>query len=351
MSALGRARALARDVAGASGALALRHRLRNDATLTVLMFHRVVTPGTPPAARADPTYTMPAPLFAACLRFLARHYHVVPLAAVLASRAGGPALPKRALLITFDDGWADNLAVAAPLLRACGLPAALFIATAPVADPADCWWQEVLLRALREGRADFATLWSAAGAAPPVPSPPPAERGLHLLLRYAALDPAMRAAALAPYQDAAMAGEGRHMLRPDDLPALAEAGVTIGAHGADHVPLSLLADPAPDLAACRRALAAWLPEGAPPALSFPHGRYGPAAVAAARAAGFSLLFTSDTCLNALAAGRPAGLLGRISVEASGIADAAGRFAPARAATWLFHRPVRRLDDSLLRPAA
>jgi hypothetical protein len=158
MSALASPRAAARALAAASGALALRNR----ATLTALMFHRVVEPGTPAARHADVRYTLTAPVFAACLHFLAQHYSVVGLEAVLAARLGGAPLPPRALLITFDDGWADNLTVALPLLRARGLPAALFVATDPVADATPWWWQEVLLRALREGRTGFARACAAA---------------------------------------------------------------------------------------------------------------------------------------------------------------------------------------------
>lgn len=339
------ARAAARGLAAASGALALRHRLRNHATLTVLMFHRVTAPGSAAARHADPLYTIPAPLFAACLGFLARHYAVVSLAAVLASRAGGPALPPRALLITFDDGWADNLEVALPLLRAAGLPWVVFVASDPLLDPTPWWWQEVLLRALREGRAGFPALWAAGGGAP-CPEPPPGEREMRLLLQYGALDATRRAALLAPFLDG-VAAEGRQMLQPADLAALRAGGAEVGAHGAAHLPLSMLPDAAADLARARAALAPLLPGGRVATLSFPHGRYHAAALAAAQAAEFTLVFTSDACLNAAPSGRAAALLGRVSVETGGIADAAGRFSPARAATWLFHRPIRRLDDAAL----
>jgi peptidoglycan/xylan/chitin deacetylase (PgdA/CDA1 family) len=351
MSALASPRAAARALAAASGALALRHRLRNRATLTALMFHRVVEPGTPAARHADVRYTLTAPVFAACLHFLAQHYSVVGLEAVLAARLGGAPLPPRALLITFDDGWADNLTVALPLLRARGLPAALFVATDPVADATPWWWQEVLLRALREGRTGFAALWAAAGGAPRA-EPPPGAREHALLRHYGALDPAARAAALAPFLDDDLAREGRHMIAPADLGPLRAGGFAIGAHGAAHLPLSLLAEPSPDIARARAALAGWLAEGAPAAFSFPHGSYHDASLAAVWAAGFGLALTSDPCLNLAPGGRPASaLLGRISVDAGGITDAAGDFSAARMATWLFHRPIRRLEAGSARARA
>jgi peptidoglycan/xylan/chitin deacetylase (PgdA/CDA1 family) len=54
----------------------------------------------------------------------------------------GEALPARTVVLTFDDGFEDNLRVAAPLLRSRGLPATVYLATGllpgcpdPVADP------------------------------------------------------------------------------------------------------------------------------------------------------------------------------------------------------------------------
>lgn len=127
------------------------------------------------------------------------------------------------------------------------------------------------------------------------------------------------------------------MLRPGDLPALAAGKIAIGGHGASHLPLPALSDPAADLARCRRALGP-----AVTTLSFPHGRYTAASLAAARAAGFATLFTSDACLNAAPGGRPGRLLGRISVEARAITGPDGRFAPSRLATLLMHRPIKAL---------
>ncbi len=349
MNRLAAPRAAVRSLAAASGALALRHRWRNHATLTVLMFHRVVVPGTVSARRADPRYALTVPVFAACLRFVTRHYNVVGLADVVASHAGGPKLPPRALLITFDDGWADNLTEALPLLRAAGLPALLFVATDPVADPTPWWWQEVLLRTLRDGNASLAELWAATGSAPPAepPAESSGERQMRLLLHYGALSAEQRVAALTRWLDTELAVEGRHMITPADLAALCAGGVAIGAHGAAHLPMSQMPDAAADIARARSTLAGWLADGAPTTLSFPHGRYSAASLAATWAGGFKLVFTSDACLIPISQGRPeTALLGRIDVDGGGVTDAAGRFSAARTATWLFNRPIRRLAEQL-----
>jgi peptidoglycan/xylan/chitin deacetylase (PgdA/CDA1 family) len=308
------------------------------------MFHRVVASGSSAARTADPNYTLSADLFASCLAFFQRHYSVIGLDAVRASLAGGPALPPRALLITFDDGWRDNLEVALPLLRRAGLPSAIFLATDAVADPQPYWWQEILLRALRKGHATLGALWAAAGSGSDGP-PANCLPEYALLMRYAALPAAERLRPLTFYITG-MASEGRHMLATADLPALSAGGVAIGAHGAAHLPLSLLVGNAEaDLMRSRQALAE-LGHGcgvSTDTLSFPHGKYDAAVLRAAAAAGFRIMFTSDACLNAAPGGRPASaLLGRISIEALQISDESGALVPARLATWLFNRPVRRL---------
>ncbi|MEO0156529.1 MAG: polysaccharide deacetylase family protein, partial [candidate division WOR-3 bacterium] len=53
---------------------------------------------------------------------------------------GRTRLPKRAFLITFDDGYRDNLKVAAPILKELGIPALFFIPTEPINERRLGWW-------------------------------------------------------------------------------------------------------------------------------------------------------------------------------------------------------------------
>lgn len=52
-------------------------------------------------------------------------------------------LPRRAVAVTFDDGYADNLHVAQPTLRAYGIPATLFVTTDFLDRPSAMWWDEM----------------------------------------------------------------------------------------------------------------------------------------------------------------------------------------------------------------
>jgi peptidoglycan/xylan/chitin deacetylase (PgdA/CDA1 family) len=91
-----------------------------DRALRVLMYHKVNdVPENP--------LSVPVGVFdeqMAQLRELG--YHVVDLDAVLGYYGGGRPLPPRAVLITFDDGYHDNLENALDVLARNGYPAVLF---------------------------------------------------------------------------------------------------------------------------------------------------------------------------------------------------------------------------------
>jgi peptidoglycan/xylan/chitin deacetylase (PgdA/CDA1 family) len=92
-----------------------------ERTLRVLMYHKVNNVPENPLS-------VPVSVFdeqMAQLRELG--YTVVDLDAVLAHYGDGPPLPPRAVLITFDDGYHDNLANALDVLRRHGYPAVLFV--------------------------------------------------------------------------------------------------------------------------------------------------------------------------------------------------------------------------------
>lgn len=64
------------------------------------------------------------------LKHIKSNYNVIRLSDVLSHIRTGSPLPEKALLITFDDGYANNYTLAWPLLKAFNLPFAVF----PVAD-------------------------------------------------------------------------------------------------------------------------------------------------------------------------------------------------------------------------
>jgi peptidoglycan/xylan/chitin deacetylase (PgdA/CDA1 family) len=149
-----------------------------DRTLRVLMYHKVNDRSGEPA-------TVPTGRFAEQMDQLGRlGYAVVDLDAVLAHYLDGQSLPPRAVLITFDDGYRDNLENALPVLQRHGYPAVVF---APV---------------------------GFVGASNPLPHD----------------------------ERAARDGVVHPTVDWDELRALEAGGVRVESHGISHVPLSRLTD-------------------------------------------------------------------------------------------------------------
>ena len=100
----------------------------HDRSLRALMYHKVND--LPNNRMSIPTSLFDEQM--AQLRELG--YQVVDLDAVLAHYLDGAALPAGAVLITFDDGYRDNLLNAAPVLRRHGYAAVQFVPIAFVGE-------------------------------------------------------------------------------------------------------------------------------------------------------------------------------------------------------------------------
>jgi peptidoglycan/xylan/chitin deacetylase (PgdA/CDA1 family) len=79
---------------------------------------------------------------------LARDCRVLPLDELLGTPIHD--LPPRAVALTFDDGYLDNLEYAAPALERAGLPATFFLTTRWLEHPGEYWW-DTLERVLLVG--------------------------------------------------------------------------------------------------------------------------------------------------------------------------------------------------------
>ncbi len=49
-------------------------------------------------------------------------------------------VPRKGIVLTFDDGYADNLNIAKPLLEEIGIPATVFVATGYIGGQREFWW-------------------------------------------------------------------------------------------------------------------------------------------------------------------------------------------------------------------
>jgi peptidoglycan/xylan/chitin deacetylase (PgdA/CDA1 family) len=97
----------------------------------VLLYHRVSIGG------GEFRLSVTEPHFKEHLDVLARRAAIVPLGD-LADPGRRARLPRHAVAITFDDGYADNLHVVAPLLEEADAPASIFVTTGRLGQ--EFWW-------------------------------------------------------------------------------------------------------------------------------------------------------------------------------------------------------------------
>lgn len=208
--------------------------------LLVLMYHRVIDD-----PRADPFQLgmcVQKHRFAGQLAWLKNNTHVMPLDQAIARLLAGEPLPPRAVAITFDDGYRDNLTIAAPLLKQFGFPATVYVVTGGLEDSTPLWWDQVIAmmastpeQTLHTGALELAGL-------PPTLSLAAGQRRDSCILLLDALwscnAPQIRetltrlAALLKPSHDPLLSAK---RMSPQEIQALAAEGFSIGGHTITHV--------------------------------------------------------------------------------------------------------------------
>lgn len=81
--------------------------------------------------------------FARQLAALDRVATVVPLDVAVTTLATGGSLPPRAVALTFDDGYADGLTAAVPLLDRRGMHGTFFLVSDLVSGRSGAWWEDL----------------------------------------------------------------------------------------------------------------------------------------------------------------------------------------------------------------
>lgn len=110
-------KSLVKDLTYYSGILPIYHRFKNKKSLTVVLFHRVIDKNDPRWLQCDREWSVSTDFFNQCLSFFKNHYSIITIKDIEEHFTSGKALPSYPLLITFDDGWADNFEYAAPICK------------------------------------------------------------------------------------------------------------------------------------------------------------------------------------------------------------------------------------------
>jgi peptidoglycan/xylan/chitin deacetylase (PgdA/CDA1 family) len=103
-----------------------------DTPVVILAYHRVTV------AQTDFHSLVVSPdNFRAQMEYLKRNFHVVRF------EESWPAAKKPAVAVTFDDGYADNVRQALPIIEKVGIPTTFFISTGNIGSPNEFWWDEL----------------------------------------------------------------------------------------------------------------------------------------------------------------------------------------------------------------
>lgn len=112
--------------------------------LVVLAYHRVYDMGDEDAFACDPELvSADVATFRWQMEHLRRHWNPVSLTEAVDAAEQGRALPPRSVVVTFDDGHADNHDHAWPVLREFGIPATIFLATEYIGSGTTFWFDRV----------------------------------------------------------------------------------------------------------------------------------------------------------------------------------------------------------------
>jgi peptidoglycan/xylan/chitin deacetylase (PgdA/CDA1 family) len=240
-----------------------------EASATVLLYHRVTH-----VERDIHTLAISPDAFRSQMQELRESCLVLPLAELAAAAAAGDP-PERAVALTFDDGYLDNLDTVAPLLAELGLPATFFLTTESRPARRRFWW-DVLEEALSHDRA--------------------AHDETHAILRRSS--PAVRddiLLRLARERSVPLVSERARPMSYDEVGRLkAFPSLEIGAHTVHHLSLSEVSaeDCHREVFESRSALER-ITGRAVRSFAYPFGAVSDEAVTAVTAAGFDVAVTCD----------------------------------------------------------
>ena len=265
-----------------SGLTALIARWLPRRRPVILCAHRVVSEEDPffPGIRYE--------RFAAEVAYLARHHRVLPLDEIIEATLNGRPLPRGAVAITFDDGFADNFHLAYPILQRYRVPATIFLVCESVETGGVPWPERVahLLQRTQRTRLEISL-------------PEPRVFALHsqaeklealatLLTLLKACETEVRRRAVEELESSLRVGPDHGMMLTwEQCQLMAQSGISFGSHTLTHpiLPQAEAMEVKHEIVASKALIEARL-RCRVRYFAYPNDEYNRAAVDAVEAAGF-----------------------------------------------------------------
>jgi peptidoglycan/xylan/chitin deacetylase (PgdA/CDA1 family) len=207
---------------------------RSNTRLSVVAYHRVL---------AEPDPLLPdepaAAVFEQKMRWLRDVFNVIPLSEGVAGLRSGK-LPPRAVAITFDDGYANNATIAAPILARLGLHATFFIASGYL--DGGRMFNDTVVEAVRAARGEELDLTSVGLGRHSIDSPAARRRAIAAIIAAIKYEPVEQRIRVSE-EVARVVGAPLPtdlMMSSEQAARLAASGFTLGAHTANHPILARL---------------------------------------------------------------------------------------------------------------
>jgi len=113
----------------------------NKKKLLIIAYHSICERDNCPSLFTH----LPVDIFRNHLIFLRKHYNIISLNDLISIRIGEKPIPKRAALITFDDGFMNNYKNAFQLLKEFNTPAVIFLVTNYIGSNELLWFDDLYL--------------------------------------------------------------------------------------------------------------------------------------------------------------------------------------------------------------
>lgn len=283
-------RALASRVVVRTGLCALGRRLFPKAGAVIFYGHRVTGDDEGYLEGLRPEW------LDAHLAYLTRHYEVLSLDRLLRCYEERQPVPARSVVLTFDDGFRDNLLHGLPVLKKHGVPATVFVVTGCAASGQLPWPQRLGCLFQQTPRSMLAVRLGGNGTPPeefPLGTAAERRRAYVRVKEFLTRQPReVRESWIARLgRELGVEPPRDRMLSWDDLQELRAAGWEIGAHTFSHPWLARIpvAEAREELERCREDLRRQLGIERP-AFCFPAGSYSAELQALVKQLGFRSAF-------------------------------------------------------------